>query len=117
MTVAEIRDALEARVISGEEFMDREVHTACGSDMMSDVLAFMKDQAVLLTGLCNPQVIRTAVMMDMLCVVFVRSKEPTKEIIELAKESGIVIMKTDKRLYEACGLLYSNGLVGNKAMS
>ena len=55
MTVAEIRDALEAKVISGEEFMDREVHTACGSDMMSDVLAFMKDQAVLLTGLCNPQ--------------------------------------------------------------
>ena len=81
---------------------------------MSDVLAYVKDQAVLLTGLVNSQVIRTAVMMDMLCIVFVRSKEPTEEMIKLARESGIVILTTDKRLYEACGLLYTNGLVGNK---
>ena len=82
---------------------------------MSDVLAYVKDQAVLLTGLVNPQVIRTAVMMDMVCVVFVRSKMPSEEMLELAKDSGIVVMTTDKRLYEACGLLYSSGLVGNKA--
>ena len=82
---------------------------------MSDVLAYVKDQAVLLTGLVNPQVIRTAVMMDMVCIVFVRSKLPSEEMLALAKESGIVVMATDKRLYEACGLLYSNGLVGNKA--
>ena len=81
---------------------------------MSDVLAYVKDQAVLLTGLINSQVIRTAVMMDMLCIVFVRSKEPSEEMLNLAKESGIVVMSTEKRLYEACGLLYSNGLVGNK---
>lgn len=81
---------------------------------MSDVLAYVKDQAVLLTGLVNSQVIRTAVMMDMLCIVFVRSKEPTEEMIKLASDSGIVILTTDKRLYEACGLLYSNGLVGKK---
>jgi len=81
---------------------------------MSDVLAYVKDQAVLLTGLVNPQVIRTAVMMDMVCVVFVRSKIPSEEMLSLAKESGIVVMTTDKRLYEACGLLYSNGLDGNK---
>ena len=81
---------------------------------MSDVLAYVKDQAVLLTGLVNSQVIRTAVMMDMLCIVFVRSKEPTEEMIKLARESGIVILTTDKRLYEACGLLYSNGLNGKE---
>jgi hypothetical protein len=81
---------------------------------MSDVLAFVKDQAVLLTGLVNPQVIRTAEMMDMICVVFVRSKIPTQEMIDLARDSGIVLMVSDKRLYEACGLLYQNGLVGNK---
>ena len=81
---------------------------------MSDVLAYVKDQAVLLTGLVNPQVIRTAVMMDMVCIVFVRSKIPSEEMLSLARESGIVVMTTDKRLYEACGLLYSNGLVGNK---
>ena len=110
MTVREIQEALGARVISGEEWLDKEVHTACGSDMMSDVLAFVKDQAVLLTGLVNPQVVRTAVMMDMRCIVFVRSKKPTAEIIELAKDSGIVLLATSKRMYEACGILYANGL-------
>ena len=78
--------------------------------MMSDVLAYVKDQAVLLTGLCNPQVIRTAEMMDMRCVVFVRSKCPTDEMIRLAKESDLVVMKTNKRMYEACGKLYVGGL-------
>ena len=117
MKISTLKELLDAEVICCEENVGKHVYSACGCDLMSDVLAYVKDQAVLLTGLVNSQVIRTAVMMDMLCVVFVRSKEPTKEIIELAKESGIVIMKTDKRLYEACGLLYSNGLVGNKAMS
>ena len=78
------------------------------------MLAYVKDQAVLLTGLVNSQVIRTAEMMDMNCIVFVRSKMPTAEMTELAKESGIVILATEKRMYEACGLLYSNGLVGNR---
>ena len=117
MKISTMKELLDAEVLCCEENVGKHVYSACGCDLMSDVLAYVKDQAVLLTGLVNSQVIRTAVMMDMLCVVFVRSKEPTKEIIELAKESGIVIMKTDKRLYEACGLLYSNGLVGNKAKS
>jgi len=77
---------------------------------MSDVLAYVKNQAVLLTGLVNAQVIRTAEMMDMVCIVFVRSKEPTPEMIELAQDSGIVLLTTNMRMYEACGLLYSNGL-------
>ncbi len=114
MKISDMKQLLEARVLCCEENIDHEVFSACGCDLMSDVLAFVKDQAVLLTGLVNPQVIRTAEMMDMICVVFVRSKVPTPEMIELAKESGIVIMVSDKRLYEACGLLYTNGLVGNK---
>ena len=69
MKILEIKELLGAEVLVGEEWMDHEVHSACGCDMMSDVLAFVKDQAVLLTGLCNPQVIRTATMMDMRCVV------------------------------------------------
>lgn len=117
MKISTMRELLDAEVICCEENVGKHVYSACGCDLMSDVLAYVKDQAVLLTGLVNSQVIRTAVMMDMLCIVFVRSKEPTKEMIELAKESGIVILTTDKRLYEACGLLYSNGLVGNKARS
>ena len=114
MKISSIKDLLEADVVCNEDGLDRHVYSACGSDMMSDVLAFVKDQAVLLTGLVNSQVIRTAEMMDMNCVVFVRSKMPTAEMIELAKDSGIVLLTTTKRMYEACGILYSNGLVSNR---
>ncbi len=116
MKIGEIKEMLKAEVICGEESdMEREVYSACGSDMMSDVLAYVKDQAVLLTGLVNTQVVRTAEMMDMVCIVFVRSKTPTPEMIELARTSNMVLMKTNKRMYEACGKLYSNGLCGNGA--
>lgn len=114
MKISTIRELLEADVVACEEGLARHVYSACGSDMMSDVLAYVKDQAVLLTGLVNSQVIRTAEMMDMNCIVFVRSKMPTAEMIELAKESGIVLLATSKRMYEACGILYSNGLIGNR---
>ena len=114
MKISTIKELLDAEVLCCEDSLSRHVYSACGCDLMSDVLAYVKDQAVLLTGLVNPQVIRTAVMMDMVCVVFVRSKEPTEEMLELAKEAGIVIMTSDKRLYEACGLLYTSGLDGSK---
>ena len=114
MKISQMQELLEAKVICCEDNIGRHVYSACGCDLMSEVLAFVKDPAVLLTGVGNPQVIRTAEMMDMICVVFVRSKTPTPEMIELAKESGIVLMVSDKRLYEACGILYQNGLVGNK---
>lgn len=115
MKICTIKDLLDAEVICGENLLDNEVYSACGSDMMSDVLAYVKDQAVLLTGLVNTQVVRTAEMMDMVCIVFVRSKSPTQEMIELAKESGMVLLRTRKRMYEACGKLYASGLVGNRA--
>ena len=110
MKISQIQELLEAEIICGEDQLDKEVASACGSDMMSDVLAYVKDQAVLLTGLVNPQVVRTAEMMDMVCVVFVRSKAPTQEMITLAKEHGMVLLKTRKRMYEACGKLYAAGL-------
>ena len=113
MTINDIKDLLEAQVLCGEEHLGKDIHSACGSDMMSDVLAYVKDQAVLLTGLVNAQVIRTAEMMDMICIVFVRSKQPTPEMVELAKESGIAVLTTPKRMYEACGILYSSGLRGS----
>ncbi|MBE6700152.1 MAG: hypothetical protein E7584_07955 [Ruminococcaceae bacterium] len=110
MKISQIQELLEAEIVCGEDQLDREVSSACGSDMMSDVLAYVKDQAVLLTGLVNPQVVRTAEMMDMVCVVFVRSKAPTQEMISLAREHGMVLLKTRKRMYEACGKLYASGL-------
>ena len=110
MKISEIQKLLDAEIVCGEEYLDHEVHSACGSDMMSDVLAYVKDQAVLLTGLVNAQVIRTAEMMDMVCIVFVRSKSPSEEMVRLARESDMVILKTNKRMYEACGKLYVGGL-------
>ena len=115
MKISQIQELLEVEIVCGGDQLDREVSSACGSDMMSDVLAYVKDQAVLLTGLVNPQVVRTAEMMDMVCIVFVRSKIPTQEMISLAQEHEIVLMKTRKRMYEACGKLYASGLVGNGA--
>jgi serine kinase of HPr protein (carbohydrate metabolism regulator) len=113
MKISEIQALLNAEIVCGEDFLDREVASACGSDMMSDVLAYVKDQAVLLTGLVNSQVVRTAEMMDMVCIVFVRSKCPTEEMVALARENNMVLLKTAKRMYEACGKLYANGLGGN----
>ena len=84
--------------------------------MMSDVLAFVKDQAVLITGLCNPQVVRTAIMMDMRCIVFVRGKMPPADVIALAEDSGIVVLATNERMYVACGKLYTNGLHGGEVV-
>lgn len=114
MKISTIKDLLQADVLCCDENLGKHVYSACGSDMMSDVLAFVKDQAVLLTGLVNPQVVKTAEMMDMVCIVFVRSKQPSDEILRLAEESGIVVMSCSKRMYDACGILYKNGLVGIK---
>jgi len=114
MKISRVKELLEAEVLCCEEDLETELCSACGCDMMSDVLAYVKDQAVLLTGLVNSQVIRTAAMMDMVCIVFVRSKTPTPEMIELAKESSIVLLASKKRMYEACGTLYLHGLGGAK---
>lgn len=115
MKISEIKELLKAEVVCGEDLLESEVYSACGSDMMSDVLAYVKDQGVLLTGLVNSQVIRTAEMMDMVCIVFVRNKRPTEEMVELAREMGIALLCSPKRMYEACGKLYMNGLNRNGA--
>lgn len=112
MKICEIKELLCAEVLCGEELLDNEVSSACCSDMMSDVLAYVKDQGVLLTGLVNPQVIRTANMMDMVCIVFVRNKEPNEAMIELARDFDLVVMRSSLRAFEACGLLYEGGLRG-----
>ena len=112
MTVNDIKTILDCELITGEDCLNNEVHTACGSDMMSDVLAYVKDQSILLTGLVNSQVVRTADMMDMLCIVFVRGKKPDEEMIKLADSRGIALMSTTHRMFTACGLLWEKGLRG-----
>ena len=117
MTVLQLKDILSAELLCGGDHLDREVHTACGSDMMSDVLAFVKEQAVLLTGLVNPQVVRTAEMMDMKVIVFVRGKVPSDAILDLARELDIVVLKTELEMFTSCGKLYQAGLRGGRAVN
>ena len=112
MKISQVKELLEAEVLCCEEDLDTELCSACGCDMMSDVLAYVKNQAVLLTGLVNPQVIKTAEMMDMRCIVFVRSKRPNHDMIRLAEETGLVLLASHFTLFEACGRLYINGLRG-----
>lgn len=88
------------------------MHTACGSDMMSDVLAYVKDQSALITGLTNPQVVRTAEMMDMICIIFVRGKHADDTIVNLAAQRNIAILQTPYSMFTACGMLYQHGLRG-----
>lgn len=112
MLLKEISRILNARVLVGEQLLETEIDSACGSDLMSDVLAFVKDHAMLLTGLINPQVVRTAEMMDIKVIAFVRGKFPSEEMINLARDKGMLLMSTDYPLYIACGRLYKGGLVG-----
>jgi predicted transcriptional regulator len=110
MTIERVREVLEATVLCSEEMLEREVLSACAADLMSDVLAYVKNEALLLTGLINTQVIHTADMMDINCIVFVRGKIPSPEIIEYAKERGIILLSTPYKMYYASGRLYSAGL-------
>ncbi len=110
MKVKEIAKLLNAEILVGEDKAEKEIKGAFGSDMMSDVLAFVSDQAMLLTGLVNPQVVRTCEMMDIKCIVFVRGKRPDQMVLELAKSKEMVIIATEEKMYQSCGILYSNGL-------
>ena len=112
MTVEDVRAVLGARVLVGKEHLDREVRTACGSDMMSAVLAFSKDHGVLLTGLVNPQVVRTAEMLDIVCIIFIRGKKADEKLLDMARERDLVVLETGHRMFTACGLLYEAGLRG-----
>ena len=112
MTIRDMADILHARVLIGEDKLDLPVFTACCSDLMSDVLAFVNEKTVLITGLTNPHVIRTSEMLDLKCVIFSRGKVPTSDIVEQAQELGMVILSTKETAFVTCGLLYSAGLRG-----
>ncbi len=112
MTLKEIKELLQAEVITGEDRLDMEINFAGGSDLMSDVLAFGKPGILLLTGLSNSQSVRTANIIDAKAIVYVRGKKPDKMGIELALEKGIPLLSTKFMMYTTCGLLFSHGLPG-----
>lgn len=112
MKIKEIKTLLDAEILFGEELLDLDVKFVFSSDMMSDVLAFAEEHAVLITGLCNPQVVRTAEMLDIACIIFVLGKIPDANILTLAKEKNMVILSTSHYMFTTCGILYKNGLLG-----
>ena len=112
MKISEVQKILNADVLCGNQLLEKEVSYAFGSDLMSDVLAFVKGKTLLLTGLTNQQVVRTAEMAELSAIVFVRGKKPEIEIVELAIENNIVLLLTRDTMYTASGKLYSNGLEG-----
>jgi predicted transcriptional regulator len=112
MTLKEIKELLQAEVISGHDRLDEEITSAGGSDLMSDVLAFGKPGILLLTGLSNSQSVRTANIIEAKAIVYVRGKKPDQEGIELAKGKNIPLLSTKFMMYTACGLLFSHGLKG-----
>lgn len=113
MTIRDMADCLDAKVLCGASRLDGAVSTACSSDLMSDVLAFVNDKTVLITGLCNTQVIRTAEMLDLHCLVFSRGKIPGDDVITQADELGIVVLATRLPSFSACGVLYERGMRGS----
>ena len=110
MTIREVAGILNAKWICCEEEADTEIRYAFASDMMSDVLAHVCEDTMLLTGLINSQSVRTAEMLDVPCLVFVRGKKPSDDILEMAEENEITVMSTSSGMYVSSGILYSNGL-------
>ncbi|MCL2213982.1 MAG: hypothetical protein FWC06_02115 [Treponema sp.] len=110
MKVIEAVTLLEGQYFSGEGMAELEIASACGADLMSDVMAFVKDRVLLLTGLVNPQVIRTAELLDIHAIIFVRGKAPGRDMIEMAEEADIILAGTKLPMFLACGKLYEAGL-------
>jgi hypothetical protein len=110
MTVTDAINLLEGQFFTGEDSAGLEIVSACGADLMSDVMAFVKDRVLLLTGLVNPQVIRTAELLDIRCIIFVRGKMPSRDMIDMAKDAGIILGGTKLPMFLACGKLYEAGL-------
>jgi predicted transcriptional regulator len=110
MNVEELIRLVDGKLCTTPVNLAREIKGGCGADLMSDVLASIQPEAVLLTGLCNPQVVRTAQMADVAAVVLVRGKQPPKETVDLANQEGIPLIITPYGMFELCGRLYQAGL-------
>ena len=110
MKLTELVKILNGHVLTNAAVDNKEIAGAMGADLMSDVLASIRPEAALLTGLCNPQIVRTAQMADIRAIVLVRGKNPAQETIQLANEEDIPLISTELGLFEACGLLFKAGL-------
>ena len=112
MRLEKVIEILEGTLITKKANLDQEIIRACGADLMSDVLTYAKPHTLLLTGLTNPQVVRTAEMADLTAIVFVRGKIPPPETITLAEQKGIPLITAPYTMFEMCGRLYVEKMAG-----
>lgn len=110
MKLVDIVQMVNGCVLNAGVSLEGEIQGGCGADLMSDVLASIKPNAILLTGLCNPQVVRTAQMADVRAIILVRGKEPQPETLDLATEENIPLISSPYGMFELCGRLYEAGL-------
>jgi predicted transcriptional regulator len=113
LLLREVQKILDAEVLVGADKLDMEVYTAFGADLMSDVLAFADSGCLLLTGLTNPQVIRTADVLDIAAIILVRGKRPPPETLRAAADKNIPVLATKYILFESAGRLYEKGITGS----
>jgi predicted transcriptional regulator len=112
MNLKEVVEILDAEVLCGENSIhNKEIENCYAADLMSDVLAFASPSVLLLTGLTNIQIFRTAQMLDISAIVFVRGKKPQDDLLTLAKETEMPILYTRSSMFDACGKLYTKGLL------
>ena len=112
MKLRQVLSIIDGKAISKAIDLDQEVQMGCGADLMSDVLAFSREGAILMTGLTNPQVVRTVELAGITTIVFVRGKLPPPETVTLAEEKGIPLLASKYTMFETCGRLYQAGLPG-----
>jgi len=110
MKITDIVRLLNSQVITGKDKLDNEVETAFASDLMSDVLTVRTDNLLLLTGLVNVQTIRTAEMSDINCIIFVRNKSVSEEMIKLAEENKITLIQSPYSMFKSSGILFNSGI-------
>ena len=110
MKITEIAGLVEGEIVGAPSDDSYEVKKAFASDLMSDVLRFPMDETVLVTGLCNNQTMRTADMADLRVVLIGRDKQPDAEMLELAEDSDITIIKSKFSIFKISGILYAEGI-------
>jgi hypothetical protein len=110
MDLKEIVNLVEGTPLNPEVDMDIKIRGGCGADLMSDVLASSQPKAVLLTGLTNPQVVRTAQIAEFRAIIFVRGKQPQPETLTIATQEKIPLITSPFGMFELCGRLHRAGL-------
>ena len=112
MKLSEIIEALDGKLLTGDEFLEKDITTCGASDLMSDILAGLSEGCILLTGLTTIQVIRTAMVAGVGAVVFVRGKTPPAAVVELAEDNQLPLISSPYSMFVSCGRLHACKLTG-----